>query len=110
MSELTEQEKRELRLKEARHQRTNDLKHVLSSLEGRRVMGRLVYEFGALQTLGYDSDARQHAFNDGTRAVGIGLFRDLLHADRDGWKLMVDEYHEAVRREPVSPAGVTATE
>lgn len=75
----------------------DDLSWVLSTVQGRRFYARLVYELGALQVQGYHQDARQHAFHDGQRQVGVALDREAFLVDREGWAAMHRERLERLR-------------
>lgn len=82
---------RQAREKLQREQHAADLKAVLELPQGRRFVLRVIFEHGALQEQGYTPDARQHAFHDGQRAVGIELDREVQRADRRLWQLMHQE-------------------
>lgn len=100
MDEIAKREARE-RLK--REQLTADLVAVLSDPAGRRVMEHIVYELGALEVLSYAPDSRQHAFNEGQRAVGLTLNRELEQASVELWVKMRDERNTRIRLEPRDP-------
>lgn len=84
-------EAREERERLAREQARADLKWLLEQPQGRRTLRRLIFEHGGMQEQGFTQDARQHAFHDGQRQVGISLDRELKQADRRLWALMHQE-------------------
>lgn len=84
-------EQREERERLQREQHAADLKAVLELPQGRRFVSRLIFEHGALEEQGYSADARQHAFHDGQRAVGIALNREARLVDRRLWALLHQE-------------------
>lgn len=86
-----ELERRREREELQRTQRRSDLRAVMSTPEGRRFVARLIYEHGALNELGFHTDARQHAFNDGQRSVGWHLEAEVRREARDAWALMEHE-------------------
>ena len=94
---------RERRDELTRAERRADLQAVLSTPEGRRVLERLVFEFGALQEQTYHPDPHQRAFHDGQRAVGITLDRELYLTAQDGWARMHAERLERLRLVAIDP-------
>lgn len=86
-----EVDRRKEREQQQREQNKADLKAVLETPQGRRFISRLLFEHGGLQAQGFTSDARQHAFHDGQRAVGVALEREVKAADLRLWALMHQE-------------------
>jgi hypothetical protein len=86
--ELAEQKAREeLR----REQNKADFRAVLSTPEGRRVLERMVFEFGGFQ------EATLTPRHEGQRDVAIALDRELYLTAQDGWALMHAERLERMR-------------
>lgn len=98
--------RREERERLQREQHAADLKAVLELPQGRRLVSRLIFEHGALQEQGYSPDARQHAFHDGQRAVGIALDREVRRVDARLWKLMHQERITAIGSQSDEDAGL----
>lgn len=98
-----ERAKREERERLDREQLVADLTEVLSLSAGRRVLEHVVYDLGALQMLSFAVDPRQHAYNEGQRAVGVALNRELERAAVDRWAQMHFERLERIRLEPCDP-------
>lgn len=92
---------RELHQRLEREQNRDDLKFLLSTPQGQRVLTRVVFEFGGLQQIAYSPDARQHALNEGQRTVGAAMEREIFMADRDGWARMHAERIEKIRSIPI---------
>ena len=92
-----ELEKRAAEEKQAREQLAADLARVMSEPAGRRVLEHIVYELGALQVLAFAVDQRQHAYNEGQRAVGVALNRELERADVDGWARLHEDRLARIR-------------
>ena len=100
MTELEQEQelqKRENEERLAREQLKADLSETLSTPAGRRTLEHIVYELGGLQSIAFAADARQHAFNEGQRRVGIELDRELERADVDRWAQMHFEHLERIR-------------
>lgn len=70
----------------------NDLRVVLSTLEGRRFYWRLMSQCG-LQTLSYLPGAKpeETAFREGMRNIGLNLFRDLADVNPEIYVTMAKE-------------------
>lgn len=86
-----------------RSQRKADLVELAALPAGRRLLERLVFEFGGLQAQPHHPDPYQRAFNDGQRQVAIELDRELYLATQDGWALMHAERVERLRTVQLDP-------
>ena len=65
------------KLQAARKQREDrDLQAVLATPEGRRVLWRVIDEFGHLMRLSFDLDERNTSLHEGRRAVALSLYEE----------------------------------
>lgn len=67
---------REKRAEKKRNREIDDLKRVLSFVEGRRFVWRLLCETGIYRSV-FDSNALSMAFKEGQRDVGLFLMEDI---------------------------------
>ena len=75
----------------------NGLRAVMSSPEGRLVMGELLERSGLWRT-SWDPSARIH-FNEGRRNFGLELLADIQNVDEEAYLLMERERRALIRRE-----------
>jgi hypothetical protein len=80
---------------ERRRQETNDLRQVLSSKEGRRVMWRFLSFCRAFASV-WDSSAKIHYYA-GQQDVGHFLISEIEEADQDAFFLMMKEAKEKMK-------------
>jgi len=83
--------------------RKADVREVLESPAGRRVLERVLFEFGGLQAQSYASTELQLARDTGQRDVGCALDRELEQLAPEGWALMHAERIERRRAAPRDP-------
>lgn len=67
-----------------------DMKDVLSSVPGRRVVWRYLSECGVFQQSARDSGSWTY-FNEGKRSVGLMLLADINEADPESYLKMLNE-------------------
>lgn len=81
-----------------RERDANDLRHVMSSKQGRRLVYRLLSGMG-LYRLSFNADNPQlTAFNEGARNQGIALLGEIMEACPDRYTEMLTEQKEAKER------------
>jgi hypothetical protein len=80
----------------ALQQRESDLRAVLDTPEGRRFVWRLL-ETSNLHGGSYTGEAFSTAFNEGTRAVAMGLLQEAQRVAPNSYVAMVTEAAEASR-------------
>lgn len=86
-------------VEERRRQELNDLRQVLSTIEGRRVMWRLMAHCRAFSSV-WDSSAKIH-YNAGQQDVGHFLIREVEEADQEAFFQMMKEQKEKEKRRNV---------
>lgn len=74
----------------ARETEIGDLKWLMSSKRGRRIMWRLLEMSGPFH-LSFDRNAMQMAFNDGKRSVGNRLFNEVMSLCPEMYPVMAKE-------------------
>lgn len=70
----------------------DDLRHVMSSPQGRRVIFRLIQGLANVMGGSYAGEATATAFNEGRRAVGIGLMLEVQRVSPELWNRLVAEH------------------
>lgn len=95
-----------LREENASKTRDADLVEVLQTSTGRRFVARVVYELGGLKALGFNVDPHLRDFQQGQRAVGVALEKEVRRVDVALWARMENERTEQLRAEPVAIASV----
>lgn len=83
--------KRILRLRETE---IADLKWLMSSDRGRRIMWRLL-ELARVFTLSFDANAMRMAFNEGRRGYGLEILSQLMTACPEQYPAMLKEHQNA---------------
>lgn len=76
--------------KRQREREVNDLRAVLQTDQGRRVMWRLLEHCGVFRSTFTGHGARD-AFNEGARNVGLFVMGELIAADPDALTAMMQE-------------------
>lgn len=76
--------------------RRDELCAILATPGGRRAIWRLIDGAGVFRA-SYSGDALATAYNEGRRAVGLGLMMEAQQASIDGYVLMVSEQLTAAR-------------
>jgi len=71
-------------------QENEDLKWLMGSKRGRRIMHRLLERAGVFQ-LSFNTNAMTMAFNEGRRNEGLALTNKLMAACPEQWALMLKE-------------------
>lgn len=74
----------------ARIQQMNDLRQVMSTRSGRRVLWGLLAECGVFRT-SFHTNGSIVYFNEGMRQIGLKLLADLNEADEAAYALMASE-------------------
>jgi len=87
-----QQDKRELdaRKRLIREVEINDLKWLMSSRRGRRIVWRLLELSGPFR-ISFDTNAMKMAFNEGTRNLGNQLFGEVMTLCPEMYPVMVKE-------------------
>lgn len=90
--EQQENEKRELEARKrlAREMEIQDIKWLMSSKRGRRIMWRLLDLSGPFR-LSFDSNAMKMAFNEGNRNLGNQLLNEVMTLCPEMYPVMVKE-------------------
>ena len=78
------------RLRMLAMQENEDLKWLMGSKRGRRIMHRLLERAGVFQ-LSFNTNAMTMAFNEGRRNEGLALTNKLMAACPEQWALMLKE-------------------
>lgn len=73
---------------------------VLATASGREFVARVIYELGALKSLGFNVDPHLRDFHQGRRSVGHALEREAQRVARDEWALLENERTTRIRNEP----------
>ena len=84
-------EKRE-EIKRQREKELQDLRKVLGSSEGRRVLWRILVK-GAIFNSSFAPNANETYFNEGRRSVGLWLTQEISDADLEKFFQMHREAH-----------------
>ena len=82
-------------MEERRNRELNDLRLVLSTKEGRRVMWRFMSHCKAFEGI-WDGSARIH-YNSGRQDVGHFLIKEVEAADQDAFFTMMKEAKENLK-------------
>lgn len=90
-----QEDKREAdaRMRDIRRQEAADIKWLMSSRQGRRIMWRLLRVAGIF-LLSFNTNAMQMAFNEGKRAVGNQLFDEVLNLCPEQFPVMQKEHED----------------
>lgn len=76
--------------KERKQRDDNDIKHVMSSEQGRRVVWELLVS-GKVFASTFTADAQVSAFNEGQRNLALSLFSKVMAVCPDLYLTMADE-------------------
>ena len=79
------------RVKRARE--IEDIKWLMSSRQGRRVMWRLLEMSGPTRS-SFDANALRMAFNEGNRNLGVQWLEEVLRNCPETYRVMVKEYND----------------
>lgn len=90
------EEERAARVEIARAQAIADVKWLMSSKKGRRLMWRLLDLSGPFR-LSFDPNAMKMAFNEGNRNLGNQLFNEVMTHCPEMYPVMVKEQQDARR-------------
>ena len=88
---MTAQELMEAREKRLQERGANDLRAILKTPEGRRFVWSMLTK-GAIFQLSFTGDNNQTNFNDGKKAVALGLLNDLLAVKPEAYLQMTLEH------------------
>lgn len=77
----------------ARKREIEDIKWLMSSRQGRRVMWRLLDLSGPTR-LSFNTNAMQMAFNEGNRNLGLQLLDELMKACPEQYRVMAKEQQD----------------
>lgn len=93
-----EQDKQEVEARKQAVRRTeiDDVKWLMSSKRGRRIMWRMLELSGPFR-LSFDSNAMKMAFNEGNRNLGNQLFLEVMTLCPELYPVMVKEQHDGKR-------------
>lgn len=80
----------EKRLKRQREQELSDMERLVSTVEGRRFLWRLL-GFCRVNESSFDMSGSKMYFNEGIRNVGLKLLADLHGANPDAYVIMMKE-------------------
>jgi hypothetical protein len=69
----------------------SDLKTVMETPQGRRVLYRVVFQLAAVESLSYTGSSEQTFFREGRRDVGISLMRELQDELPEQYLTMLSE-------------------
>lgn len=95
---MTQPSRRQLE-KDAARQRDDDARAVLSTVQGRRFLWRLVMGTANVMGQSFSGDAANTAFAEGRRAVGIDVVAELQRVDPRAYLAMVTEAANWVARQ-----------
>lgn len=93
LDRLLGRERTDPRAIERRRQELADLRALLATPEGRRVLWRCL-EFTDLYHCAAEADERADHARRGQRKVGVWLLQEIAAADPERWLLMQREAHE----------------
>lgn len=77
--------------KRRKDQELSDLKKVLSIVEGRRLMWRILSEAGVFRS-SFNSNALNMAFSEGNRNIGLLMLNEMLKVSPNSFTQMQREY------------------
>jgi len=88
-----------------RHKRRelNDIRKVLSIVEGRRFIWRILSMAGVFCASYVSKDSNHTAFNEGKRDIGIGLLQDLMEAKPEAYAQLQNEFISEAKSEKPKP-------
>ena len=86
-------------LKRKREKELQDLRKVLGSSEGRRVLWRILVK-GAIFNSSFAQNANETFFNEGRRSVGLWLTQEVSEADLEKFFQMHREAHSNAKSKP----------
>ena len=86
-------------LKRKREKELQDLRKVMSSSEGRRVLWRILTK-GAIFNSSFAQNANETFFNEGRRSVGLWLTQEVSEADLEKFFQMHREAHSNAKSKP----------
>ena len=86
-------------LKRKREKELQDLRKVLGSSEGRRVLWRILTK-GAIFNSSFAQNANETFFNEGRRSVGLWLTQEISDADLEKFFQMHREAHSNAKSKP----------
>ena len=79
--------------KSRRDQELEDLRQILAIPAGRGYILRLLERCGCFN-LSYSNNARETAFKEGRRSVGLSIYRDVAEADHSGVRNIIGDFYE----------------
>jgi hypothetical protein len=94
---MTDDERAEAELRE-RQQRDEDLRFIMSSKQGRRFVWRVIDSLSAAFSPSFAGEAQATAYNEGRRAVGLGLVMETQRVCQREYVAMLAEQLEAKER------------
>lgn len=74
-------------------QHTEDLREILSTPSGRRVLRHVLFDLCHLDETSYNPSGQLFAANEGRRTVAVELERELRDAHLEGWLTLLREQH-----------------
>jgi hypothetical protein len=98
VQELDQQELDAARRAKAEQQRDADLRHALSTVEGRRFFWRLLEQAG-LYSPSYAEKAEATAYNEGRRSIAIALLQEAQRVAPERYLQALREQQDAVAQE-----------
>jgi hypothetical protein len=102
MSDLTPEEEQEAERQLAQRQREDDMRAVLETGAGRRVLWRMLEHAGIYQTTFAQDSERLSALLEGKRRVGLWLIGEIATADPMAYaNLLRDSAQEQIKAEAV---------
>lgn len=87
-----ESEEKRLEVKREREKELNDIKKVLSFVEGRRLIWRILSKTG-IYRLSFAESERLTDFNEGKRSLGLFLLDEVMEAKPTAFSQMQKEYY-----------------
>jgi len=91
-----EKQEAEARIRVLRETEISDLKWLMSSERGRRIMWRVLEMAGVFQ-LSFDANAMRMAFNEGRRAYGNQILSQLMTVCPEQYPAMLKEHRNGKR-------------
>jgi len=92
-------------LKEADERRRADLRAVLSTPGGRRLVLRLVETVSGAYSSSYAQDTHATAYREGQRSVGLALAEECKDVAPESWvKALAEAYQESIERRRLTDA------
>lgn len=99
LTDTKKEEKREDKAGRKRRRELSDIRTVLKTPEGRRVIRKIMEEKCGLTTTSYTGETNSTMFNEGSRAVGTWLFKEIMKADPNAYNQINQEYESELESE-----------